>query len=77
MTIKDTQLFLVVRLESYHLVDGDGVLLAAAVQPKLVYGRFVDTLRLANLVTVKFESHKLIRRHKFELSANIRDASRV
>ena len=54
MTIKDTQLLLKVWLEGYHLLDCDCVLLAAAMHPKLVDHLFVDTLRTAYLVVVKF-----------------------
>ena len=77
VTIEDAQLLLVVRLEGDHLVDRDGVLLATAVHPQLVDGLFVDMLRIANLVIVEGESHELLRGDKLELSANVRDASRV
>ena len=60
MTIKDSQLLFVVGLEVYHLLECDNVAPAAAVKPKLVNGSFVDSLRLANLVIVEFETHKLI-----------------
>ena len=59
VTIKDSQLLFVVGLEGYHLLNRDGVLLAAAVHPKLVDGLLVDVLRITNLVVVKFEPHKL------------------
>ena len=59
VTIKDSQLLLVVGLEGYHLLNRDGVLLAAAVHPKLVDSLLVDVLWITNLVVVKFEPHKL------------------
>ena len=75
VTIKDAQLFFVLRLEVYHLLERDGICPAAAMQPKLVYGPLVDTFRLAFRVRVEFQSHILSLGHELKLSAKVRDAS--
>ena len=66
-----------VRLELDHLLDSDSAALTAAVKPKVEDSLLVDALRLTQLVVIEFEAHELFISHKLELSAEVRDTSRV
>lgn len=60
-----------------HLLNGYSVAVAATVQPELIDGLLIHTIRLAHLVIIELNTHKVSRRDQLELAPEVWNARRV